>query len=261
MNDLKKRSSYLSSLVTGLVGWIGFLIVGALAFGIQIPIYTLLTSGAVIAIIQVLLLRGLFKTLRMHKHILIGAFWGLVTCIPLYFALAYLLPEFAGNTKQWLFIFAYIGAPVGAFLSYFHIDDLKVEQSFKENETIEYGRDAHWLEPFLYGVFAYLIAFLPFAHLDLTISVIIVGAMSGVFAAGISHFSPDKFKFSRVLFLSIVIVMGVLQGFLTGLLFRNHDALLLMNPLLHGIIGGVLTYFVTLLRGRQLAKKEMEAAV
>ena len=258
MKQLQKRSSYLSSLITGLVGWIGFIIVGALAFGLNIPIYTLILAGAILAVVQVVFLKSLFNTLRMHKHVAIGAFWGLFTSIPLYYALAYVNPEFASNSWSWIFIFSYIGAPVGAFLSYFYIDDLKVQKSFHLQENVNYGRDAHWLEPFVFGVVAYLIAFLP-NRLDVAIVVVVVGAMSGVFAAGISHFTPDRFKFSKLHFTRLVVIMGVAQGVLTGYLFRSFAADLMTHPLMHGVIGGTLTYLATLIRGKQLAQIEMEA--
>jgi len=86
--------------------------------------------------------------------------------------------------------------------------------------------------------------------------VFLVGAMSGVFAAGASHFSPDKWKQSFIVLAIIILGLGSLQGWLTGFLFRAYAEQLYTNNLVHGIAGGVITYLMTFLRGRQLANKE-----
>ena len=54
-------------------------------------------------------------------------------------------------------------------------------------------RDAHWLEPFAFGAAAYLVVLAP-RTLDLAVYAFLVGAIAGVFAAGASHFSPDRWK-------------------------------------------------------------------
>src|SRR5205085_11201905 len=77
---------------------------------------------------------------------------------------------------------AFIGGNVGLYLAYFHQDDRKIEAAGRD-----YGRDAHWLDPFAYGAAAYLLAFLP-ASVALGVSAFAVGAMVGVVAAATSHF-------------------------------------------------------------------------
>jgi len=161
----------------------------------------------------------------------------------------------------WLIVFTYIGAPVGAFLSYFHRDDRAYIAAAGGDPTkANYSRDAHWLEPFVFGVVAYLIAFVPFAQADLTFKVIIVGAVSGVFAAGASHFSPDGWKRAWPLLIMLALVLGTIQGAASGWLFRAHADLLHYAPWVHGAIGGVLTYAWTLVRGRQLAGRTSATA-
>jgi len=257
MNPFKQRSSFPSSILTGLIGWIGFIFIGALIFGFKVSAVTLFILATGAALVQVIFLRLAFFILQMQKHILIGAFWGLVTSIGIYFVSAIFYPDLKDHPLYWLIIYAYIGAPVGAFLSYFYIDDKKIfDAAGGQSEDTNYGRDAHWLEPFGYGAIAYLIAFFPFSHFDLTVNVFIVGAMSGVFAAGASHFSPDKWKQSIVLLLLIIVSIGCIQGYLTGLLFRTYTDQLYASNLIHGITGGILTYLMTFVRGRQLAGKE-----
>jgi hypothetical protein len=199
----------------------------------------------------------LFFVLQMQRSILIGAFWGLATAIGLYYAARYFYPQMAEHPIALPLTYAYIGAPVGGFLSYFYIDDKKIfDAAGGQKPDISFGRDAHWMEPFGFGVLAYLIAFLPFRHFDLMINVMIVGAISGVAAAGASHFSPDGWKRSSLLIALIVIVAGGVQGLVTGLLFRAYSEQLPLSYLVHGMIGGILTYMMTFARGRQLAAKE-----
>ena len=257
MNPFKQRSSFPSSILTGLIGWIGFIFIGPLIFGFKASAATLFLLGFAAALVQVIFLRLAFFVLQMQRHILVGAFWGLATSIGIYFASTIFYPDLKEHQLHWLLIYAYIGAPVGSFLSYFYIDDKKIfDATGGQKPDTNFGRDAHWLEPFGFGAIAYLIAFFPFAHFDLTFNVFIVGAMSGVFAAGASHFSPDKWKQSFVLISLIIIGLGCFQGFLFGLLFRSYDDQLYTHYIVHGIIGGVLTYLMTFVRGRQLASKE-----
>ncbi|HMS52671.1 MAG: hypothetical protein IPI59_05820 [Sphingobacteriales bacterium] len=257
MNPFKQRSSFPSSIVTGLVGWIGFIFIGSLIFGFKVPSEILLLLGLASALVQTVFLRLTFFVLRMHKHILIGAFWGLVTAVGIFYATTVFYSNLKTHQLYWLIIYAYIGAPVGAFLSYFYIDDKKIFDAVDGQKSApDFGRDAHWLEPFGFGAIAYLLAFFPFAHFDLTVNVFLVGAMSGVFAAGASHFSPDKWKQSFIVLAIIILGLGSLQGWLTGFLFRAYAEQLYTNNLVHGIAGGVITYLMTFLRGRQLANKE-----
>ena len=83
---------------------------------------------------------------------------------------------------------AYVGAPVGAFLTYFRADDARIEAAARaRGRAVDYGRDARWLDPFGYGAAAYLVVFVPRA-LAAGVGTAIVGAMVGVVAAGVSHF-------------------------------------------------------------------------
>lgn len=257
MNPFKQRSSLPSSILTGLVGWLGFMFVGPLIFGFTAPPLWLFLVGLISALAQVLFLRLSFFILQMQRHILVGAFWGLATVIVMYFITSYLYPGMKAHNFYWILIYAYIGAPIGGFLSYFYKDDKKIfDENGGQHPDTDFGRDAHWLEPFGFGAIAYLIVFFPFTHFDATINVFIVGAISGVAAAGASHFSPDKWKYSLSSILLIILVMGTLQGLVTGLLLRSYSQELYANYLILGIGGGILTYLITFIRGRQLAIKE-----
>jgi hypothetical protein len=257
MNPFKQRSSFPSSVITGLVGWVGFIFIGPLIFGFKVSALELFMIGTSSALAQVIVLRLAFFVLRMHRHIVVGAFWGLVTAIGIYYATITVYHDLADHQFYWLLIYAYIGAPVGAFLSYFFIDDKKIfDASGGQRTDTNFGRDAHWLEPFGFGAIAYMIGFFPFNHADLTVNVLIVGAISGVFAAGASHFSPDKWKQSFFKIFLIIFGIGALQGLVTGFLFRAYADQLHLSNLVHGAISGVLTYMMTFIRGRQLAIKE-----
>jgi hypothetical protein len=260
MNPFKTRSSIPSSFLTGIIGWLGFIFIGPLIFGFKVPSEDLFVLGFLSALLQVAFLRLSFFLLQMYRHILVGAFWGLVTAITLYYITAiYFYSPLMEHQTFWLLIYSYIGAPVGAFLSYFYIDDKKLS-SAPNGAPPHLERDAHWLEPFGYGAVAYLISFFPFQHVDLTVNTFIVGAMSGVFAAGASHFSPDAWKKSFTTITLIVLAVGSIQGFLSGLLFRAYSDQLYSSYIVHGVAGGIFTYLMTFIRGRQLAGKEESAA-
>ena len=97
--------------------------------------------------------------------------------------------ELARHPAVTLLVAGYIGAPVGAFLSYFRADDARIEAAARaQGRPVDYGRDAHWLDPFAYGAAAYLAVFLP-RTLAAGVATAIVGAMVGVVAAGVSHSS------------------------------------------------------------------------
>lgn len=255
----RQRSSWPSSLITGVVGWTGFTIIGALAYGLKESPFTLFAFALAAAIIQVVLMRLLFFVLQMQRHILIGAAWGGAMGAGMIYAGTFYFHFLTGAFVYWMIVGIYIGAPVGAFLSYFYRDDQKIlaEQGVNEDKA-NYGRDAHWLEPFAYGAVAYLPAFLP-SSVDLVIYVFLVGAMVGVFAAGSSHFSPDKWKRSYLLIGIISLGLGGAIGSASGLLFRQYSDELVMHPMLSGAAGGALTYIITFLRGRQLARREEES--
>jgi len=256
-SSLERRSSWPSSFVTGLVGWISFSIIVPLAFGYSGAPWPLLKIAVVMAIPQVLILRLAFFPLRLNRGLQIGALWGGLTGAFLiwvggkFFALLHERPVL------WLANGAYIGMAVGAFLSYFYRDDREIEENTaQKGQSPKYGRDAHWLEPFVFGAVAYLLAFLP-ASPGLAFYVFIVGAFSGVFAAGASHFSPDRWKSSKLLLL--ILAAGSLLGMLSSLLFRQFSSEFRGRYWVMGAIAGFLTYLSTFLRGRSLARQEARA--
>jgi len=256
-SSLARRSSWPSSFVTGLVGWISFSIIVPLAFGYSGAPWPLLKIAVVMAIPQVLILRLAFFPLRLNRGLQIGALWGGLTGAFLiwvggkFFALLHERPVL------WLANGAYIGMAVGAFLSYFYRDDREIEENTaQKGQSPKYGRDAHWLEPFVFGAVAYLLAFLP-ASPGLAFYVFIVGAFSGVFAAGASHFSPDRWKSSKLLLL--ILAAGSLLGMLSSLLFRQFSSEFRGRYWVMGAIAGFLTYLSTFLRGRSLARQEARA--
>ncbi len=257
-----QRSSLASSYLTGFIGWVGFLVIGEMGFALGMPSVALLLMGLACAVAQVTLLRALFRPLGMHRHVLVGAIWGFVLGALLYMACAYLRPAMWTRPVAWLFVFTYIAVPVGAFLSYFHRDDQDyIAAAGGDPRKANYSRDAHWLEPFAFGLVAYLVAFLPTTGADVFFKVCIVGALSGVFAAGASHFSPDAWKRSWPLLFAMAIFAGTVQGLASGWLFRHHAEQLRLSPFLHGAIGGVLTYAMTLIRGRQLSMRMRDSVV
>jgi len=256
-NPFVRRSSWPSSFLTGLIGWCGFLLIGALALGTPVAPFVLFTLGVIAATLQVLVQKSLLGPLQMRRHIGIGAAWGLPIAALLFFALKPFYPFLGARFWPWLLVFLYIGPPVGAFLSYFARDDERIhKEAAAAGVPIDYGRDGNWLEPFAFGAAGYLLAFLPFQSADLAVSALMVGAMSGVFAAGASHFSPDTWKRSLVLVALICLVVGGIQGAVSGWLFRRFTGTLWAAPILVGALGGFLTYALTFWRGRVLAAEE-----
>src|SRR6185503_2502788 len=135
----------------------------------------------------------------------------------------------------------YVGIPVGAFLSYFHRDDRKVQDEAKAaGKPVDYGRDAHWLDPFVYGAIAYEVALLP-RSADLAISAAVVGMIVGVVAAGVSHFILSKWGNSAAT-IPAAMAAGAAIGAPTGLLFRGYAESLLLPPLVVGAVAGALTF-------------------
>lgn len=255
---LGRRSSWPSSFVTSLVGWISFSLIVPLAFGYSGPPWPLLTIAVVMAILQVLILRSAFFPLRMDRGLWSGAVWGGVSGALLIWIGGPFFPLLRERPVMWLANGVYIGLAVGAFLSYFYRDDREIELNAKQRGiTPQYGRDAHWLEPFAFGAFAYLITFLPRSP-GLGVYVFVVGAFSGVFAAGSSHFSPDRWKGSKLMLL-LILAVGSLLGAVSSLLFREFAGEFWERYWVLGAIAGFLTYLSTFLRGRSLAKREAHA--
>jgi hypothetical protein len=255
---LQRRSSWPSSFVTGLVGWISFSIMVPLAFGYPGPPWPLLNVAVAMAVVQVLILRSVFFLVRMDRGLWIGVLWGGLTGGLLIWIGEKFFPLLRDRPLMWLANGVYIGLAVGAFLSYFYRDDREIEvNAEQQGQSPQYGRDAHWLEPFAFGALAYLIAFLPHSP-GLAVYIFVVGAFSGVFAAGSSHFSPDRWKGSKLMLL-LILAVGSLLGALSSLLFRQFASEFRGNFLLLGAIAGFLTYLSTFLRGRSLAKREAHA--
>lgn len=257
IGPFKRRSSWPSSFVTGLIGWNGFFIIVGAALGQARRAGELFVLGTAAALLEIVVLRFLFFVLRLDRSMLAGAFWGGLIGGAVVFAETRITQIFAAHQVIWITNGVYIGIAVGLFLRYFYRDDRRIEGEAKEQgRTVDYGRDAHWLEPFIFGVIAYVIGFLP-GTFDLAVNVAVVGAMSGVVAAGVSHFFVFSIPRKSVVIPVILSVLaGAVQGALTGLLFRTFATELWCSPLVHGAVAGSLTYLMTSLRATQLAGKE-----
>jgi hypothetical protein len=248
-------------LVTGLIGWNGFFVIVGAALGHTRSAGELFLFGTAAAILEIVILRFLFFVLRMDRNMLAGAIWGGLIGGAIAFVETQISQIFAANPIIWTLNGVYIGVAVGLFLCYFYRDDRRIENEAKERgRSVDYGRDAHWLEPFIFGVIAYLIGFLPTTS-DLAVNVAVVGAMSGVVAAGVSHFFLFSIPRKSVIVPVILsVIAGSLQGALTGLLFRTFAVELWSSPLVHGAVAGSLTYLMTSLRATQLAGKEFSVS-
>ena len=257
LSALQRRSSWLSSFLTGLIGWNGFTITLGLALGHATPARTLFLLASAIAVAQVLILRLAFFVLRLDRGVLRGLLWGAITGVALIGIAMVVLAPLREHVLTWLLAALYIGLAVGGFLSYFYRDDRRIAADAQAGgNPIDYGRDAHWLEPFGFGAIVYTLVFVP-QTLDLAIAVLVVGAMSGVVAAGVSHFF--LFARSRTSWLPMLIglAVGLVQGTISGLLFRSYTEQLAFSPLVLGAAAGMLAYLATCLRGRALARREL----
>jgi hypothetical protein len=255
---LQQRSSWPSSFLTGLIGWNGFIVILGLALGDTAPVGILFLAASVIAVAQVLLLRVAFFALRLDRGVPAGLIWGAISGGALMGIACDALVSLRAHYLAWLPAALYIGLAVGGFLSYFYRDDRRIASDAQGGAgPIDYGRDAHWLEPFGFGAVVYLLVFLP-RSLDLAIAALVVGAMSGVVAAGISHFL--LFARSRASWLPVLLGVGagLAQGAISGLLFQRYAGQLALAPLALGAVAGLLTYLTTALRGRALARRELD---
>ena len=256
---LQRRSSLPSSYLTGLIGWAGFMVIVGmivrLVFGDAPPAGWLLFVGAVIAVAQVLILRLGFFPLGLDRGMRAGLVWGGVTGGALIAVAIMLSPTLRRHYVIWALDGLYVGVAVGLFLSYFYRDDRRIEAAAPRGRPVDYGRDAHWLEPFVFGAVAYLLAFAP-RSADVAATALVVGAISGVVAAGVSHFFLNSVARESALPVVLSVAAGIAQGAASGLLFRPYADELLFHHLAHGALAGALTYFVTALRGRSLARRE-----
>jgi len=257
IGPLKKRSSWPSSFVTGLIGWNGFFIILALILGDVNSAGKIFIVASCIAVVQVLVLRLLFFTLRLDRSMWAGAIWGAITAAIGAIVAMRITELFDSHPVIWLLNAVYIGIAVGLFLVYFHRDDRRIESEAAEKSVpIDYGRDANWLEPFFFGAVAYVIAFLP-TSFDLAVIVVVIGSVSGVVAAGVSHFFVFTVARRSVWPVVLSVAAGAVQGAFSGLLLRQFAVTLFLSPLVHGAIAGSLTYLMTAVRGRSLAAQEL----
>jgi hypothetical protein len=255
---LQRRSSLPSSYLTGLIGWVGFMVlVGMiikLVFGDAPPAGWLLFVGALAAAAQVSILRAAFFPLGLQRGARAGLVWGGVTGGAIIAMAIYISPTLRRHYVIWSLDGIYIGVAVGLFLAYFYRDDRRIEAD-SAARPVDYGRDAHWLEPFVFGAVAYLLAFAP-RSMDVAATAFVVGAISGVVAAGVSHFFLNSVARQSALPVVLSVAAGIAQGALSGMLFRPYQDELFFHRLAHGAIAGALTYLVTALRGRSLARTE-----
>ncbi|MGH9972000.1 MAG: hypothetical protein ACREBG_30000 [Pyrinomonadaceae bacterium] len=153
IGPLKRRSSWPSSFLTGLIGWNGFFIIVGAALGLSHRASDLFLLGTAAAVAQIVLLRVLFFALRIDRS----------------------------------------------------------NEAKEQGQAVDYGRDAHWLEPFFFGVVAYLIAFLP-RSFGLAVNLAVVGAMSGVVAAGVTHFFLFTVPRKSGAPVAASMLVGIIQG-------------------------------------------------
>jgi hypothetical protein len=258
IGPFRRRSSWPSSLATGLIGWVGFAVSVALAFGYAGPLTEIFLAAVLAAGVQVVGLRLMFSRLRMDRGIARGAMWGGISAALIVTGEVTFVPLIREHPTIALLTGLYVGMAVGSFLSYFHRDDRDIEaEANASGEPVDYGRDAHWLDPFVYGAVSYEVVFFPRA-LDAVISAGVVGMIVGVLAAGVSHFILSRWKnASRTIPASTI--AGIALGILTGFLFRQYVAQLWLAPLLAGGIAGGITFLITAVVGRWLARREREA--
>ena len=253
---LKRRSSWPSSVVTALIGWNGFATVAALGFGRAPLLPSLLGVASACAVVQVLALRARLRVARRPDGVIAGAIAGAVTALLLAPGAMAVLAELAWHPLLTLLVAAYIGAPVGAFLSYFRRDDERIQQeSCSRGVPVDYGRDAHWLDPFAYGAAAYLVVFTPTA-LGAVLATALVGAMVGVVAAGVSHFFLARFA-NAPFTIPVAAVAGAPLGAATGWLLRAVPHA--VPAPITGALAGAACFAITAAVGRRLAARERVA--
>ena len=258
---LQRRSSWPSSLLTGLIGWNGIAIITPLALGYTGELGVLFLAGSLAALAQVLILRLAFFGLRMDRSPVAAGVWGGISGALLILVEQVWFDIVAQHTLIALGAGIFVGVLVGGFLAYFYQDDREIESQAAASgvavDCVDYGRDAHWLDPFAYGAVCYLVAFLP-TRIELAICAATVGSIVGVIAAGVSHFVLSKWNNAAWTIL-MAAAGGALVGLVSGLFFRNYQQLLWLPPLAVGGLGGMLTFAVTSIVGRKLGLQEHHA--
>ena len=196
----------------------------------------LFVLATIAAVAQVVFLRLFFFGLHLDRSIPAVVMWGGLTGVAAVLTERQFTNLFEQHLFVWMFNGLYIGVAVGLFLRYFYRDDRRIEsEANAAKRAIDYGRDAHWLEPFFFGAAAYLPAFLP-RSFSLAVIVMVIGAMSGVVAAGVSHFFIFTIARTSILPVLLSIAVGVVQGALSGLLFQGFSSELLLSPMVHGAV-------------------------
>ena len=255
IGPLKRRSSWPSSFATALIGWIGFTVIVARIAGDSAPLGRLFLIATIAAVAQVAALRVGFFALKMDRRISNGVLWGGVTAALIVAGELAIFPDLRAHPYIALISGVYIGMAVGAFLSYFYGDDRKVEtEAQAAGKPVDYGRDGHWLDPFVYGAVAYAVAFVP-RTFDVAILAAVVGMIVGVVAAGVSHFFLSRWENSAAT-IPAATVAGAVLGAPTGFLFRADASSLILALPLEGAIAGGLTFLATSIVGRTLAAAE-----
>ncbi len=257
IGPLKRRSSWPSSFATALIGWIGFTVIVPLVAGYSGPLDQLFLIATLAALVQVIVLRLAFFRFQMDRGIRHGVFWGGLTAGFIVAAETLIFPDVRRHPYIALITGVYVGMAVGAFLSYFYADDRKIERDAQAAGTpVDYGRDAHWLDPFVYGAVAYSVVLVPRTW-DLAILAAVVGMIVGVIAAGVSHFFLSRWKNSAAT-VPVATLGGAVLGAPTGLLFRSYASSLILPLPIEGAIAGGLTFLVTSIVGRKLAAAERD---
>jgi hypothetical protein len=252
IGPFKRRSSWPSSVATALIGWIGFTIIVPLVAGYSGPLGQLFLIALFAALVQAIVLRLAFFAFKMDRGIPYGVVWGGLTAGIVVAAEMPLFEILRAHPYIALITGAYIGMAVGAFLSYFYADDRTIEREAQAAGTpVDYGRDAHWLDPFVYGAIAYVLVLLP-RTVDIAIVAAVVGMIVGVVAAGVSHFFLSMWNNSAAT-IPVATVGGVLLGAPTGFLFRSFASSLLLPLPIEGAVAGGLTFLATSIVGRTLA--------
>lgn len=253
---LKRRSSWPSSVVTAVIGWNGFATVAALAFGRAWLLSSLLGVASACAVVQVLALRARLRFAHRPGGLAAGAVSGALTALLLAPGAMAVLAELAWHPWVTLLVAAYIGAPVGTFLSYFHRDDARIQRAaHARGLPVDYGRDAHWLDPFVYGAASYLVVFAPTA-LGAVLATAIVGAMVGVVAAGVSHFFLARFD-NAAFTIPLAAIAGAPLGAATGWLLRAVPHAVPVP--ITGALAAAVCFAITAAVGRRLTARERAA--
>ncbi len=239
-------------MVVGLIGWLGFAVIAALLAGYAQGPAPLALAASIAAAAQVIALRAGFRLLGMDR-LGRGAAWGAATGLAIVAAEIFAFDLLRRHAILSLATGAYVGPAVGLFLSYFHNDDRRIEaEAAADGRPVDYGRDAHWLEPFAFGAVAYLVAFLPRAA-GFGFYVLVVGAMTGVVAAGISHFFLSRWGNAAWTVL-LAAAAGAVPGAASGFLFRHFQAALSWPWAVHGAMAGMLAFGATAARGVRVAE-------